>query len=49
VVIKELRLLARAVFVVDANDEVVHAEYVPAIEQHPAYETAIARARAART
>lgn len=49
VLIKELRLLARAVFVIGANDEVVHAEYVPAIEQHPQYEAAIAAARAART
>ena len=49
VVIKELRLLARAVFVVDASDDVVYAEYVPAIEQHPEYETAIAAARAARS
>ena len=53
VLIKELRLLARAVFVVDANDEVVYAEYVPAIEQHPSYDAAIdaatAAARAART
>jgi len=49
VLIKELRLLARAVFVVDANDEVVYAEYVPAIEQHPQYEAAIAAADAART
>ncbi|MEV0155442.1 thiol peroxidase [Micromonospora sp. NPDC050686] len=48
VLIKELRLLARAVFVVDAHDEVVHAEYVPAIEQHPEYDAALAVARAAR-
>ena len=47
VVIKELRMLARAVFVVDASDELVHAEYVPAVDQHPAYEAAIAAARAA--
>jgi thiol peroxidase len=49
VAIKELRMLARAVFVIDARDEVVYAEYVPAIEQHPAYDAAIAAARAART
>jgi thiol peroxidase len=41
VLIKELRLLARAVFVVDAEDTVIHAEYVPAIEDHPYYEKAI--------
>lgn len=48
VLIKELRLLARAVFVIDADDRVVHAEYVPAIEQHPDYEKAIEMARKAR-
>jgi thiol peroxidase len=47
VLVKELRLLARAVFVVDAADQVVHAEYVPAIEQHPDYDRALAAARAA--
>ena len=47
VVIKELRLLARAVFVVDAQDQVVHVEYVPALEQHPDYAAAIAAARTA--
>ncbi len=41
VLIKELRLLARAVFVVDADDTVVHVEYVPAIEHHPNYELII--------
>jgi len=47
VVIKELRLLARAVFVVDATDTVVYAEYVPAVEQHPDYDAALAAARRA--
>lgn len=45
VVIKELRLLARAVFVIDAADTVVHAEYVPAVEQHPDYDAAVTAAR----
>jgi len=49
VVIKQLRLLARAVFVVDANDDVVYAEYVPAVEQHPDYAAAIAAAHVALT
>ena len=49
VLIKELRLLSRAVFVVDANDEVVYAQYVPSIEEQPDYDAAIAAARAART
>ena len=47
VVIKELRLLARAVFVVDATDTVVHAEYVPAVGEHPDYDAAIEAARRA--
>jgi thiol peroxidase len=41
VLVKELRLLARAVFVVDATDTIVHADYVPAIEQHPDYDLAM--------
>ncbi|WP_232698170.1 thiol peroxidase [Brevibacillus daliensis] len=48
VAIKELRLLSRAVFVVDSNDKVVHAEYVPAVGQHPNYEAAIEAASAAK-
>jgi thiol peroxidase len=45
VAIKELRLLARAVFVVDATDTVVHAEYVAAFDQHPDYGAALVAAR----
>ena len=48
VAIKEYRLLSRAVFVVDANDKVVHAEYVAAAGDHPNYEAAIAAAQAAK-
>ncbi|MGO0062237.1 thiol peroxidase [Brevibacillus fluminis] len=48
VAIKELRLLSRAVFVVDANDKVVYVEYVPAVGQHPNYEAAIEAAKAAK-
>ncbi|MCX5199516.1 thiol peroxidase [Streptomyces sp. NBC_00249] len=47
VVIKEFRLLARAVFVVDAADTVVHAEYVPEVGRHPDYDAALAAARTA--
>jgi thioredoxin-dependent peroxiredoxin len=47
VAIKELRLLARAVFVVDKDDKVVYAEYVPEVTQHPNYEAAIEAAKAA--
>jgi thiol peroxidase len=37
-----LPLLTRAVFVVDAQDKVVHAEYVPEVTNHPNYDAAIA-------
>lgn len=47
VVIEELRLLARAVFVIDANDKVVYVEYVPEVTTHPNYEAAIEAAKAA--
>ncbi len=47
VVIKELRLLSRAVFVVDANDTVTYVQYVPEVTQHPDYEAALAAVRAA--
>lgn len=38
---KELRLLARAVFVVDASDTVTYVEYVSEGSNHPNYEAAI--------
>ncbi|MEU9510352.1 thiol peroxidase [Micromonospora sp. NPDC048170] len=47
VVIAEFRLLARAVFVVDAQDRVVHVEYVREVGEHPRYDEAIAAARSA--
>ncbi|HEY8348014.1 MAG TPA: thiol peroxidase [Symbiobacteriaceae bacterium] len=45
--IKEWRLCSRAVFVVDANDRIVYAEYVPAAGQHPNYEAVLEAVRAA--
>jgi thiol peroxidase len=45
--VKELRLDARAVFVVDPSDKVVHAEYVKEIAEHPNYDAALAAARKA--
>ena len=42
---KELRLDARAVFVVDANDKISHAEYVGEITEHPDYDAALEAAR----
>lgn len=47
VAIKELRLLARSVFVVDSNGIVTYAEYVDEVTNHPNYEAAIAAAKKA--
>ncbi|OMP67450.1 thiol peroxidase [Domibacillus epiphyticus] len=44
---KELRLLARSVFVVDSNDTVTYVEYVGEGTDHPNYEAAIEAAKAA--
>ncbi len=43
--IKELGLLTRAVFVVDAQDTVQYAEYVSEVTSHPNYDAALAVAR----
>ncbi len=40
--IKELGLLTRAVFVIDAQDQVQFVEYVSEVTQHPNYDAAIA-------
>lgn len=41
VVIKELQLLMRSIFVIDANDTVQYVEYLPEMTNHPNYESAI--------
>lgn len=41
VLIEELRLLARSIFVVDQNDKVTYVEYVPEATTHPNYDAAI--------
>ena len=46
-VIQELRLLARAVFVIDSNNTVTYAEYVSEVTDHPNYEAAVAAAKLA--
>lgn len=46
VLIKELRLLARAVFILDRENRVRYAEIVPDLSSHPDYERAL---RALRT
>lgn len=48
VAIQELRLLTRAVFVVDSNDKVTYVEYVPEATNHPNYEAAIEAAKNAK-
>ncbi|MCT6925616.1 MULTISPECIES: thiol peroxidase [Bacillales] len=44
--IKELRLLTRAVFVVDAEGTVTYVEYVPEATDHPNYEAAVEAVKA---
>ena len=39
--IKELRLLSRAIFVVNASDVVTYVEYVPEMTNHPNYQAAL--------
>jgi thiol peroxidase len=45
--IKELRILSRAIFVVDKNNVVKHVEYVKEVGDHPNYEAALSAARSA--
>ena len=47
VLIKEWRLLQRAVFVIDRDDRIAHAEYVADQMREPNYEAALSAARAA--
>ena len=48
VVIEGLRLLTRAVFVVDSSDTVTYVEYVSEATDHPNYEAALEAARNAK-
>lgn len=45
VLVKELRLLARSVFVIDADDKVRYVEVTPEITSRPNYEKALGEAR----
>ncbi len=45
--IKEVRVLRRAVFVVDRQDKIVYADYMPALGDEPDYEAVLAAAEAA--
>ena len=40
--IEELKILTRAIFVLDANGSVTHAEYVPEVTSEPDYDAALA-------
>jgi len=42
VLIKELRLLMRSIFVIDQNDTIQYVEYLSEMTEHPNYEQAIA-------
>jgi thiol peroxidase len=44
--IEELKILTRAIFVLDANGKVVHAEYVPEVTSEPNYDAALAALKA---
>lgn len=41
VLIKELRLLARSIFVIGPDDKIQYAEYVKEVTQHPDYDKAL--------
>ena len=45
VLIKELRLLSRAIFLADSSGTIRYVEYVPEITSHPNYDAALAAAR----
>ena len=49
VLIKERRVFRRAIFVVNAKDQVVYAEYMPALGVEPNYADVISAARKALT
>ena len=41
VLIEELRLLSRSIFVVDENNEITYVEYVPEVTNHPNYDAVL--------
>jgi thioredoxin-dependent peroxiredoxin len=43
--IKEMRIESRAIFVVDGQNRIRHAEYVKEVADHPNYEAALAAAK----
>jgi thiol peroxidase len=46
--IKDLRIMSRAIFVVDKDNVVRHAEYVKEVAEHPNYDAALAAAKASQ-
>jgi thiol peroxidase len=45
VLIKEMGLLARAIFVVDKDGRIAHTQIVPEVAEHPDYDAALGAAR----
>src|SRR5205085_699166 len=45
--IKDLRILSRAIFVVDKNNTIRYVEYVKEVGEHPSYDAALAAAKSA--
>jgi len=45
VLVRELRILARSIFVVDRENVVRYAEYVKEITDHPDYDAALSKAK----
>src|SRR6266849_1229102 len=45
--IKDLRIMSRAIFVVGKDNTIRHVEYVKEVGEHPNYETALAAAKTA--
>jgi thioredoxin-dependent peroxiredoxin len=43
--IQDLRIESRAIFVLDKDNKIVHAEYVPEVADHPNYDAALAAVR----
>lgn len=48
VLIKELRLLARSIFIVDTNNKITYVEYVNEVTEHPDYDKALEAAKQAQ-
>ena len=48
VLIKELRLLARSIFVIGPDDKVEYVEYVKEVTQHPDYDKALGALKAGK-